>query len=175
MKRLYICGHSHGKKIARELLKTREVLNADWVIDLSIPSRKFEDLELPNIPELRHGDVVLLFPFGNDLFRSGVSLSKNRQRNRIFHLTHFNPTHPDELLEKYKILERKFEGTRARIYLFDVFYRHIRCCPKHFDKRILEFQVEQNFHLRTYFAPNPHIECVNHLEFLGPIPPRFRD
>ena len=175
MKRLYICGHSHGKKIAKELFKGRDVLNAYWVLDLTIPSGKFEDLELPNLPELRHGDVVILFPFSNDLFKSGVSLKTDKRKNRIFHLTHFNPSSEEELLNKYKSLERRFEGTRARVYLFDTFYRHIRCCQKHYDRRILDFQVEQNYRLKAFFETSRYIEYVDHLEFLGPIPPRFQD
>lgn len=175
MKRLYICGHSHGKKIARELLKFREILNAYGVLDLTLPNGRFEDLELPNLQELRAGDIILLFTFGNDLFKSGVKTTIQGRQNKVYHLTHFNPNSQEDFLRKYDSLAQKFKGTPAKVYLFDTFYRHIRCCQKHHDERVLDFQIEQNYRLTAFFEKNQDITVLDHLEFLGPIPARFRD
>jgi hypothetical protein len=159
---VFIIGSSHARRINHALKK----INTKFEIhNFSKAGATFERINWPEISTIKSEDYILLQLFGNDLFDVRHVQTESKHQKRIFHLTTFEPA-PKSLIEhKVQILIEKFENCPAKIYLLNLFPRHINCCKAHRDKRIVKYQYEINQLIKTKLA-GTNITYLNHHQFL---------
>ena len=84
MIKIYLVGASHGRRTS-EALKRLPGYGVDFqVFCFCVGGKKFYDLAWPNLDLLTTQDVLVVFPFGNDLVDR--KFIKKDQKTRKIHL-----------------------------------------------------------------------------------------
>ena len=88
MRTVYIVGASHSVRIEEALRQLPEYNVQFNVLGFGKSGAKFSQFRWPDLESIDQGDVLLVFPLGNDLIQGKCHF----KRNRILHLQNYEQT-----------------------------------------------------------------------------------
>jgi hypothetical protein len=130
-KKIVVIGSSHAKRLFLNLKDHRLLHDKYYVLNETIPGSTFGKTKFPEyLTKLRKDDIVILQLFGNDWLKKHIQITKEG-KNKMFHLTKFDPVDVETVMNIYKLLEKIIKNLRCKILMVDNVFRHLECCEKH--------------------------------------------
>jgi hypothetical protein len=167
---MHFYGASHAKRLFMEGSKINSISTKYQMFNHCLPGSTILTNPFPNFNHLTSSDVLIIQITGNNLFQKDISFEKT-SKGKIIHLNSFCPREQSFIDKENQRLKGKLENLlktpdkAPKVYLIDAIYRHLHCCKKHFDKRILHFQQKQNSIFRKLFKDlSPSLIVLNHLK-----------
>jgi len=162
--RVHCIGSSHAVRIAQSLNKTPGVGEEFSVDSTCAQSGKvFKDINWPDFSKYDEKDVLIIVPFGNDVFRRNSIKIERLKKGKIIHLVKSAPTSDEHLASLCESLSEKLKGTKAEVIIVSSFYRHLFCCAdlrkvspkaesyKHNHPGLLGIQNRKNKFILSFF------------------------
>ena len=170
-RRFMLIGSSHGKKLIIAIYKNPEFLAKFDIFDFTKPGASWNQLVFPEILNtFTEIDVLLLMPFGNDLFNKHIQIT--RSPKKVIHLTRFEPRTAGFIVNLCQQLKSKVSQYKCQIFAFDNVQRHLFCCPRHIYPGVAKYQKDTNSLIRENLGPK--VQALNHTRFLGINPKKVR-
>jgi hypothetical protein len=141
MSKFYFIGSSHAKRMGAEFQEQNKNLT---VMNFGRSGAIYENLFWPDFSKINEKDFIFIQFLGNDIFPKQFVKFEKSEGKKCFHLTKFSPIPLNVLEEKLIHLKNKLSNCKAKIILIDIFLRHLNCCAKHRDSRILAHQLKIN-------------------------------
>ena len=158
---IYIIGASIGFAIGLQMSRLPGIKDKYRVKNLCRKGAKFLDLVWPKASEVKENDIILIFPFGNDLQKG--KYSRDAQAPRAFHLLEFVGI-DDATRDLYYALlmatVERYQAKQAKIFIVTCFYRFL--CPCHIYPNFLKFYMEQNRYMFQTFANFENVKVLDH-------------
>jgi len=130
----------------------------------------FEVLEklFPPVETFKEGDVLLLFVFGNDMFKKGSHQIERVGTQKIIHLKNFWPQTEDHLKSICVRIEEKLQGCPVKVVIVTSFYRHLTCCEAHkaLFPDLLKHQKKCNLLITNFFQKKANRIVLDHRNLL---------
>jgi len=159
-----LVGSSHAARLSRFLAhKLHE--HGFELIQFCIPGANFERLQFPDPEILRESDILIVIPFGNDIFERNSHQIVRSNEGKTIHLKKFAPTSESVLKELFKKLQQKLSLFKCRKFILDSFLKYVHCCPKHTSEfpRTIKHQQKCNKSLKRHFT-GTDITVLDHLK-----------
>ena len=159
-------GSSHASRFRVHL----EHLSKKFKFDLKVlakPGAVYNQLVFPDPSELCESDILILLPFGNNLFEKGSYRIENSRKGRIIHISDYKPTPESEIKRLFINLQQKLEKYTCRVFILDSFFKYVNCCEQHVAAfpLTLKHQRKCNRLLKEHFATLPRqYKVLDHLK-----------
>jgi hypothetical protein len=123
----------------------------------------FKDINWPDFSKYDKKDVLIIIPFGNDIFRRNSIRIERLRKGKIIHLVKSAPTSEEHLASLCESLKKKLNGTKAEVIIVTSFFRHLFCCEnlreigsgakkvEHNHSGIVGIQNRKNEFIEKYF------------------------
>jgi len=168
--RVHCIGSSHAVRIAQSLL-TIPGVGEEFSVDSTCAQsgKVFKDINWPDFSKYDEKDVLIIIPFGNDIFQRNSIRIERLGKGKIIHLVKSAPTSDEHLASLCESLNEKLKGTKAEIIIVTSFYRHLFCCadlrelnPKtksyeHAHPGILGIQDRKNKFILSFFKGSGYL------------------
>jgi len=155
---IYIIGASIGFAIGLQMSRLPGIKDKYRVKNLCRKGAKFMDLVWPKASEVKEHDIVLIFPFGNDLQKG--KYSRDAEPPRTFHLLEFVGVDDVTMNVYYALLIARIQKYQAKIFIVTCFYRFL--CPCHIHPNFLRFYMDQNRYMFQTFANFENVKVLDH-------------
>ena len=162
MRTVYIVGASHSVRIEEALRQLPEYNVQFNVLGFGKSGAKFSQFRWPDLESIDQGDVLLVFPLGNDLIQGKCHF----KRNRILHLQNYEQTDDLSFRIQLNLLRSKLGKCKGKKIVVTNFYRHF-CCQDHPKPGWLSYQNLRNAQLYGLLDTDPSITIVNHRKIVS--------
>jgi len=127
--RVHCIGSSHAVRIAHSLRKSPG-FNTEFSVDSTCAQsgKVFKDINWPDFSKYETNDVLVIVPFGNDIFQRNSIKIERLNKGKIIHLVKSAPTSEEHLASLCESLKKKLNGTKAEVIIVTSFFRHLFCC-----------------------------------------------
>jgi len=168
--RVHCIGSSHAVRIAHSLRKVPG-FNTEFSVDSTCAQsgKVFKDINWPDFSKYEKKDVLIIIPFGNDIFQRNSIKIEQLRKGKIIHLVKSAPTSDEHLASLCESLNEKLKGTKAEIIIVTSFYRHLFCCAdlqkinpnaesyKHVHPGIVGIQDRKNKFILSFFKGSGYL------------------
>jgi lysophospholipase L1-like esterase len=165
---LWIGGSSHALAFSKAFKKIKNLQ-----YDLKYFAKSGATFEtilsiFPNINTFKEGDVLILFVFGNDMFKKGSHQIQVVGGHKVIHLKHFWPQTEDHMRDICIKLDTLLAGSPVKVVIVTNFYRHLYCCDAHKAKYpdLLKHQKKCNLLITNFFQKKANRTLVDHRHLL---------
>jgi hypothetical protein len=125
-----LVGSSHAALLNRPLQQFSKKLNFHFET-FSQPGATYEQLRFPNPDVLSESDILVVIPFGNDVFEKNSHEITRTAKGKIIHLKRYAPTSDTVLKGLFTKLQQRLDKYKCRKYVLDSFLKYVDCCQKH--------------------------------------------
>ena len=159
-------GSSHASRFRVHL----EQLSKKFKFDLKViakPGAVYNQLVFPDPSELCESDILILLPFGNNLFEKKSFRIENSRKGRIIHISDYKPTPESEIKRLFINLQQKLKKYTCRVFILDSFFKYVNCCEQHVAAfpLTLKHQRKCNRLLKEHFATlSERYTVLNHIK-----------
>jgi len=144
---VHIIGASLGCAVGKALKNLPSHGHEYTVKSYCKPGLNFLSLKWPNRNTVKKGDILLIFPFGNDL----VEKHYYRDSNRYFHLTKFVPKSDFFFSKLYEKLLGHILIYESKVVIVSSFYRFL--CSCHRNPGLVQYIRKRNSELFQKLGP----------------------
>jgi hypothetical protein len=170
--RVHCIGSSHAVRIARSLAQSPG-FGEEFSVDSTCAQsgKVFKDINWPDFSKYDKEDVLIIIPFGNDIFQRNSIKIERLKKGKIIHLVKSAPTSDEHLASLCESLNEKLKGTKAEVIIVTSFFRHLFCCAdlrkinpkaesyKHNHPGLLGIQERKNRFILSFFKGSGYLVC----------------
>jgi len=121
--RVHCIGSSHAVRKAQSLKKSPGFKTEFSVDSTCAQSGKvFKGINWPDFSKYDREDVLIIIPFGNDIFRRNSIKIERLGKGKIIHLVNPAPTSDEHLASLCGSLKEKLNGTKAEVIIVTSFF-----------------------------------------------------
>ncbi len=158
MKTIFIVGASIGFSVGLAMARLPGIETSFRIVNLCKKGAKFPELVWPKFSEVGENDILLIFPFGNDL-QTGFWY-KDYTLGRQFHLREFVKLEQSVMESYYAELTARILKYQGKITLVTCFYRFLCTCHKH--PGLVAYYKERNSELISEFSKYDKVTVLDH-------------
>jgi len=144
--RVHSIGASHFARITQSLQRSPG-FNTEFSVDSTCAKsgKVFKNINWPDFSKYDGKDVLVIVPFGNDIFQRNALKIERLKKGKIIHLVKSAPTSEGHLASLCESLKKKLKGTKAEVIIVTSFFRHLLCCAN-LRKNKANVERQEHFH-----------------------------
>ena len=158
MRTIFIIGASIGFSVGLAMARLPGIETSFRIVNLCKKGAKFPELVWPKFSEVEENDILLIFPFGNDL-QTGFWY-KDFTSEPQFHLREYRELEQSVLRGYYAELLARILRYQGKTTLVTCFYRFLCTCHKH--PGLVAYYKKRNAELISEFQNYDNVTVLDH-------------